>query len=400
MRSPNVHERDGPPLMIDAVVGGVLVGLGSAHLVYTYLAYPRLVALLEPRPPRPRADTPRGLVSIVIAARDCGSDIAGKVRQLLETVRLDCEIVVVLDGPDPVATRALDPLLGEQTRLLVLPAPVGKAFALNHAVAAARGDILIFTDVRQRITAGAVERLVGALASPDVGAVSGLMQVASPPERRGLLDHYWENEQRLREREAAYDSTVGVLGALYGIKRALWHPLPVGLLLDDVWVPMQVVKVGKRVAFEPLAIAIDVPMGSDATELVRRVRTLTGNYQLLAWMPWVLDPRANRIWWQFLSHKVLRLITPVTSGLIAAGVLILAGPWAAWLAGGAVVVALIAWAAPAVPKWFPGVRILRVVRSALVLQVALILAVVNGVRRRWDVWRDPLRPMFEDVRQS
>ena len=69
-------------------------------------------------------------------------------------------------------------------------------------------------------------------------------------------------------------------------------------------------------------------------------------------------------------------------------------------AGGAVVVALIAWAAPAVPKWFPGVRILRVVRSALVLQVALILAVVNGVRRRWDVWRDPLRPMFEDVRQS
>jgi len=77
-----------------------------------------------------------------------------------------------------------------------------------------------------------------------------------------------------------------------------------------VWVPLQVMRAGKRVGFAPLAVATDVPSGSDATELARRVRTLTGNYQLIAWMSWLLLPGKNRIWWQFISHKVLRLAAP------------------------------------------------------------------------------------------
>jgi len=382
-----------------AAVGVALVGLGATHLVYTYVAYPWIVGLLPVRPPRPATAPAPRLVSIVIAARGAGREVAEKVRDLLQTVRLDCEIVVVLDGPDPAATTAMSALLGERTRLIVLPTPVGKAVALNHAVAATRGEVLIFTDVRQRVTPGAVERLVAALRSPDVGAVSGLMEVASPHERRGFFDHYWRNEQRLREREAARDSVVGVLGALYGTKQELWRPLPEGLLLDDVWVPMHVVKAGRRVGFDPLAIAVDVPMGSDSTELVRRVRTLTGNYQLLAWMPWLLDPRQNRIWWQFLSHKVLRLATPLTSSFIGAGILLLAGRWAGWLAGGAAAVMLLIWTIPVVPIRFPGARVLRVIRSGVVLHVALILAVINALRRRWDVWHEPLRPTFENARR-
>jgi len=386
--------------MTDPVAAGtVLVGLGAAHLLYTYVAYPWIVGRLSVRPARPAAAAAPRLVSIVVAVRDAGGEVAKKVRDLLQTVHLDREIVVVLDGPDPAAKAEMSSLLGERVRLIALPTRVGKAAALNHAVAAARGEVLIFTDVRQQVSPGAVERLVLALGSPDVGAVSGLMEVASQPDRRGLLDLYWRHEQRLREREAAHDSMVGVLGALYGMKRELWRPLPEGLLLDDVWVPMQVVKAGKRVGFDPLAIAIDAPMGSDTCELVRRVRTLTGNYQLLAWMPWLLNPRKNRIWWEFLSHKVFRLATPLTSGLIAAGALLLAGRSAAWLAGGAGAAMLLVWSIPVLPAGFPGAKLLRVLRSGLVLHVALILALINALRRRWDVWHEPLRPTFENARR-
>ena len=40
------------------------------------------------------------------------------------------------------------------------------------------------------------------------------------------------------------------------------------------------------------------------------VRTLTGVIQVCAWLPGVLNPLRNRIWLQFVFHKLLRLLTP------------------------------------------------------------------------------------------
>jgi len=116
-------------------------------------------------------------------------------------------------------------------------------------------------------------------------------------------------------------------------------------------------------------------------------------------MPWLLNPRANRVWWQFLSHKVLRLATPLATGLIAAGLLLLAGRWAAWLAGAAAAAMLLLWALPARPTPFPGAKVLRVFRSGLMLHAALLQAGINAARGRWDVWREPLRPMFQNARR-
>src|SRR6266446_388509 len=314
--------------MTNAASAGVLLaGLGALHCVYTYVAYPWIVSLLPARPPRPRAGPAPRLVSIVIAARDPGAPVAAKVGELLGTVSLDCEVVVVLDGPDPAALAALAEVADDRIKVRALERPQGKAAALNHAVAMARGDVLVFTDVRQRVARGALEHLVTDLASPDVGVVSGSLDIASSRGSDGLYDRYWRFERWLRMREAAWDSAVGVSGALYALKRELWSPLPPGLLLDDVWVPLQVVRAGKRVGFAPLAVATDVRSGSDATELARKVRTLTGNYQLIAWMPWVLHPGKNRLWWQFVSHKVLRLLTPLAVCCFVGGLLLTFGPW-------------------------------------------------------------------------
>src|SRR2546421_10282627 len=166
--------------MPDAVaIGGVLLGLAAGHIGYTSLAYPWIVSLLPARPARRGVAPTPGLVSIVIAARDPGRAIAEKVRGVLQTVSLECEIVTVLDGPDPAAAAALADLCDDRVQLRVLDQPRGKAAALNCAVAMARGDVLVFTDVRQRVAQGAVEHLVSELASPDVGVVSGSLAIAS-----------------------------------------------------------------------------------------------------------------------------------------------------------------------------------------------------------------------------
>ena len=48
---------------------------------------------------------------------------------------------------------------------------------------------------------------------------------------------------------------------------------------------------------------------SSACEFRRKVRTLAGNFQLIAAAPWLLTP-ANRVLFQLVSHKLLRLLVP------------------------------------------------------------------------------------------
>src|SRR6266550_24644 len=374
---------------------------GSRADVPVQLAPVRPLRLDIRREPRQVGDVTLGFV--VVAARARRKGVAHKVKSLLRTIRLPCEIVVVLDGPDAEVSSEVGELVAlrdKRINVSVLPSRRGKAAALNHAVAIAAGDVLIFTDVRQEVAAGAVERLVANLASPDVGAVSGSLAISSASGSEGLYERYWRFERWLRSREAAWDSSVGVTGALYALRRELWSPLPHGLLLDDVWVPFQVVRAGFRVVSDSLAVTIDVPSPSDATELDRKIRTLTGNYQLIAWMPTVLIPWKNRIWWQFISHKVLRLLTPFAAASVLTGAVLMSRGWAGLivLAALGLTVSVVARRGEALGA--PGRGFRGTLRSGLALFAALMMAALNAARGRWDVWTDPVRPQLVDTHRS
>jgi peptidoglycan/LPS O-acetylase OafA/YrhL len=73
---------------------------------------------------------------------------------------------------------------------------------------------------------------------------------------------------------------------------------------------MQAVERGPRCIFEPEAICFDDPSRDVATEQVRKRRTISGAIQLMLLSPRWLLPWKNPIWWQFVSHKILRLFSP------------------------------------------------------------------------------------------
>ncbi|PYX37706.1 MAG: family 2 glycosyl transferase, partial [Acidobacteria bacterium] len=128
-------------------------------------------------------------------------------------------------------------------------------------------------------------------------------------EKNGGMGLYWRVEKVIRELESCSGSVVGATGAFYGVRREFLLPIPPETLLDDVYIPMQVVRAGSRVRFEPRARAWDVPDLGAEREFARKVRTLSGNYQLLQMQPWLLT-RANPIRFEFISHKLLRLVIP------------------------------------------------------------------------------------------
>jgi cellulose synthase/poly-beta-1,6-N-acetylglucosamine synthase-like glycosyltransferase len=186
----------------------------------------------------------------------------------------------------------------------------GKASALNVGAGVADGEIICFTDARQLIAPDALKMLVSNFADPRVGCVSGeLVLQGRDDARTDGVRLYWSLEKKIREWESAAGSVVGATGALYAARRRLVESIPSGTILDDVLIPLTIARRGYRVVFEPRAIVWDSFQGSSGQELRRKIRTLTGNYQLPRQQPWLLT-LDNPILFEFVSHKLLRLFVP------------------------------------------------------------------------------------------
>ena len=334
--------------------------LSLATIAYVYAGYPLLLAAWARLRPRPigavgrdgdnrgdagtRAAGPG--VSIIIAARNEGHRLGARIQNLLN---LDYpaggrQIIVVSDGStDDTISR----LAGYQSVETISVPSGGKALALNTGVERALFDVLVFADARQTFAPDTLLELTAPFDDPAIGAVTGELILeseagrrASSAERRVRTDWipldsadrrtapnqdrrqptystigdgvglYWRYEKQLRRLESAIDSTLGATGAVYAMRRSLWTPLPADTLLDDVLAPMRCVLAGYRVVFNPLARAFDRASADAHAEGRRKLRTLAGNYQILWLEPRLLLPWRNRVWLQYASHKVGRLIVP------------------------------------------------------------------------------------------
>lgn len=306
-------------------------------LAWTYVGYPLALFVLARLRPRHVAAAPiEPAVAIVIVAHDEAPRLRDKLASCLaqDYPAHRLRIVVASDGSTD-GTAALVASMNAalpQPRITLLDFPQqrGKAACLNDAVAACSEEVIVFNDARQRLNPQAVRCLVENLADPGVGAASGELVFVDDEFSAFAhgVDAYWRYEKFIRQQEAHIGSVVGVTGALYALRRECFRPIPAGTILDDVAIPMQVVMQGRRVVFEARAQAYDRPSQEPAQERRRKVRTLAGNFQLLALYPGLLLPWRNPLWVQFVSHKVLRLAAPpAMSALLLANLGLLAqGP--------------------------------------------------------------------------
>jgi cellulose synthase/poly-beta-1,6-N-acetylglucosamine synthase-like glycosyltransferase len=302
---------------------------------YVYFGYPLLAALRARLRPRPLVGAPieiEPFVSIVVVAYNEADLIAARIENLLA---LDYpsdrfRIVVASDGStDATVARAL-----RYEHLGVTVHPIverhGKAAVISAVVPGLCGDIVVFADARQRFDPGTLRALVANFADPTVGAVSGELVLAIP-EGTTAAGHgtafYWRYETFIRVSEGRADSTVGATGAIYAIRRVLFEPIPDDTILDDVLIPLRIVRQGFRAVFEPGARAHDCGSATAHQEFVRKTRTIAGAFQLFARERWLLNPLSNRLWFETMSHKVLRLALPVFHMALLAATLVLASHW-------------------------------------------------------------------------
>jgi poly-beta-1,6-N-acetyl-D-glucosamine synthase len=252
-------------------------------------------------------------VTIVMAVRNEEKTLLKKLRNLavLDYPLNRLEVIVVSDGSCDGSNEILLAWQDVNRRVLILPKHLGKANALNQAMALAEGEIICFVDARQIIARDGLKNLVSNFADISVGCASGALTMGANPyvSSSDGVGSYWRLEKNIRNWEGLAGSTVGATGAFFAVRRDLLAPLPVGIILDDVYIPMQVARQGQRVVFDQTAVAWEEFSPSPRQEFRRKVRTLAGNYQLLQIAPWLLT-HLNPLRVQFVCHKLLRLLVP------------------------------------------------------------------------------------------
>jgi len=294
--------------------------ISLAVIGYTYAGYPLIVFLLARLGPRRWKREPvDALVSVVMAVHNGAHLLRGQIEHLttldLATVR---EVILVSDGSDDGTTEILRQVNDSRVRTIILEEQVGKAAALNQGIAAATSEILLFVDIRPKIAPGALKALLSNFADPSVGCVAGelvLNTVGHDAAASAVSGVYWKYEQWIRNCEAAWDSPVGVYGGFYAARRSLVTAFPAGIILDDMFQPLAIIRQGYRSVLDRTAFVTDTWPGKVAGEFQRKVRTLAGNYQLVSLEPWVLSFR-NRVLFQLVSHKLLRLVVPYFFALL------------------------------------------------------------------------------------
>ncbi len=370
--------------------------LSAAFVFYAYVGYAcwlQMRRLWRSRPVQRGSLSESSMppISIAMIVRNEEKVLEEKLQNLL---KLDYpveqrQVIVVSDGStDRTAEILREYARSEGVDIVLKQLSEGKASGLNDAIALAQGEIVVFTDARQKIEAEAVRRLVENFAHPDVGCVSGELMLGdiSAGESSQGLSVYWRIEKQVRKLEAATGSVVGATGALYAVRRELLTEIPAGTILDDVYLPMQVVRQGKRVILDERARAWDKPDLGAEREFSRKVRTLSGNYQLLQLAPWLLTGN-NPIRFEFVSHKLLRLAVPFALAVLLAASFLVNTPF--YRAALILQLLFYALSVMSLSRMVSGgglARLADVAGTFVLLNGAAVVALANFVAGRRAVW--------------
>jgi biofilm PGA synthesis N-glycosyltransferase PgaC len=359
----------------------ILFWLSLLFILYTYIGYPLILWVgvkIRVMPVQKRYHEP--FVSMVIAAFNEDKFIKRKIENSLDSdyPKDKLEMIIVSDGSNDGTN---DIIKGFQTRgikVLSYPERRGKPTALNLGVAEARGEIVFFTDARQILDKNSIRELVANFSDPQIGAVSGELMLISEDnnvssEGMGL---YWKIEKWMREKESQIHSMLGATGAIYAIRKSIFSPIPYETILDDMLIPLRGVLKGYRATFDRSAKAYDISTRDLGEESKRKVRTLGGNFQLIKLEPRLMAPFSNPVFFQFVSHKVFRLIVPFAMGLCFLTNLFLSSTFYILT----LIVQCLFYLGAILAPWAPENHFGKIMKGAMVV-VEMNLAAIKGLYR-------------------
>ncbi len=310
-------------------------------VLYTYVIYPSIMIILPKRRKTASLDPSVEYfpsVSVIIAAYNEESIINERIKNLyeLEYPEGKIEFIIGSDGSDDHTNEILRSFTLPNLHIEYFPVRRGKANVINDLINKANGGLIIFSDANTMYEKKTIYSLVKHFNYPSVGAVCGDLRLYTNITTASEVGEswYWRYENFLKRMESNFSTLIGATGAVYAIRKSLYKPLPTSkTVMDDFLIPLEIVKKGFRVVYEPDAVAYENAAGTVSREFRRKVRIGAANFNGISEFISLLHPRYGFVAFALLSHKIIRWFVPflLLGVFIASVVLSLTSEFYLWL---------------------------------------------------------------------
>jgi cellulose synthase/poly-beta-1,6-N-acetylglucosamine synthase-like glycosyltransferase len=192
------------------------------------------------------------MITVLITAYREAATIGQAMAAFLPQLPPDAELLVVC--PDEETTAVVRQYAQNYPQIRHIQDPgAGKPAALNVGLAAAQGDIVVFSDGDVVAADDALAALLAPFAEETVGAVTGHPLSSSP---RNTKLGYWSHlltegahQERLRRDEAA--EFLLCSGYLFACRQSLIPPIPEEALAEDAVISHRIGEQGWRIRYAP-----------------------------------------------------------------------------------------------------------------------------------------------------
>ncbi len=188
----------------------------------------------------------------------------------------------------------------------------GKIGIVNFLYKKTSGTILLLTDANVILQKNTLFELVKHFKNPEISLVDSFMKHRNL-KADGISfqeSNYISNEVNTKHAEGKiWGSLMGPFGGCFAIRKEDFKPVPSNFLVDDFYTCMQVLQTKKRCISDENAVVLEDVSNNLQAEFNRKIRISAGNFQNLSKF-WPLLLNFNGTAFAFLSHKVLRWLTP------------------------------------------------------------------------------------------
>ncbi|WP_028671342.1 glycosyltransferase family 2 protein [Saccharospirillum impatiens] len=310
----------------------VLFWILALCAVYSYFLYPLALLLLRNliRPdtikaPATHASEPPFL-SLIVTVYNEKHRIEQKIQNVLA---LDyppdrLELIVASDCSDDGTDELVQGYADRGIRLVRAQDRLGKENAQLAAIQAAKGEVLVFSDVATQMDPEALQNLSLYFADSRVGAVSSEDRFISKSGKVAGEGAYVKYEMWLRRQESQLGGLVGLSGSFFAARAEVCEQWDIHSP-SDFNTALNCARLGLRSVTAPDVLGYYEDLKDASREYARKVRTVLRGMTGLARHPDVLNPvRFGLFSFQVFSHKLMRWGVPWFLGALLVVTLVLA----------------------------------------------------------------------------
>lgn len=300
------------------VLAEILFWVASAWILYVFIGYPLLMAILARVRARPLrfSDDYLPTVSFVMAAFNEEKVIDDRLQNYLD-IDYPRDLMTFEIGSDGSTDRTdeiITRFAGKDPSIhLTRYNRSGKTKIVYELAEQVTSDIIVFTDADVLLHPQSVRRFVRCFADPDVGGVVVRIDMRDPEANAGNRGErrYLSMEEWLKRNEAIVCTTVGPTGQCFAVRRGAYSPLVDYRLSDDVHLVISIALNGKRVWFAEDISIEETNKRTLWSEVRRRLRM----GQQAGATFWAYDgtrfPWRSWVGFELWSHKILRHLSTI-----------------------------------------------------------------------------------------